>query len=180
MGDFNIDISTSCYYRKINTVAKHSNLNQLIKDYTRVTDKTKTIIDLAFISNPDRVSSSGVHSIGLSDHSLIYLIRKNKKVKVPPKIIKFCSMKNFDQASFINSLKKTNWNHVCNCYDVNKALDVWQSLFNKVCDEHAPIKGCGMGPWLVLVSPYFRENVVATCKIGSFLCSLDNLLQKKT
>ena len=40
-------------------------------------------------------------------------------------------------------------------------------------------KGCGMGPWLVLVSPCFRENVVTTCKIGSFLCSLDNLLQKK-
>ena len=35
-----------------------------------------------------------------------------------------------------------------------------------------------MGPWLVLVSPCFRENVVATCKIGSFVCSLDNLLQK--
>ena len=35
-----------------------------------------------------------------------------------------------------------------------------------------------MGPWLVLVSPCFRANVVATCKIGSFLCSLDNLLQK--
>ena len=39
-------------------------------------------------------------------------------------------------------------------------------------------KGCGMGPWLVLVSPCFRENVVATCKIGSFLYSLDNILQK--
>ena len=35
-----------------------------------------------------------------------------------------------------------------------------------------------MGPWLVLVSPCFKENVVATCNIGSFLCSLDNLLQK--
>ena len=35
-----------------------------------------------------------------------------------------------------------------------------------------------MGPWLVFVSPCFRENVVATCKIVSFLCSLDNLLQK--
>ena len=32
-----------------------------------------------------------------------------------------------------------------------------------------------MGPLLVLVSPCFRENVVVTCKIGSFLCSLDNL-----
>ena len=29
-----------------------------------------------------------------------------------------------------------------------------------------------------VVSPCFRENVVATCKIGSFLYSLDNLLQK--
>ena len=35
-----------------------------------------------------------------------------------------------------------------------------------------------MGPWLVLVSPCFRKNVVATCKLWSFLCSLDNLLQK--
>ena len=35
-----------------------------------------------------------------------------------------------------------------------------------------------MGPLLVLVSPWFRENVVVTSKIGSFLCSLDNLLQK--
>ena len=35
-----------------------------------------------------------------------------------------------------------------------------------------------MGPLLVLVSPCFRENVVVTCKIGSFLCGLDNLLQK--
>ena len=43
------------------------------------------------------------------------------------------------------------------------------------------VKGCGMGTWLALVSPCFRENVVATYKIGSFLsclCSLDNLLQK--
>ena len=40
------------------------------------------------------------------------------------------------------------------------------------------VKGCGMGPWLVLVSPCFRENEVATCKIGSFLWSLYNLLQK--
>ena len=39
------------------------------------------------------------------------------------------------------------------------------------------IKGCGMGTLFVLVSPWFRENEVVTCKIGSFLCSLDNLLQ---
>ena len=35
-----------------------------------------------------------------------------------------------------------------------------------------------MGPPLVLVSRCFRENVVVTCKIGSFLCSLGNLLEE--
>ena len=39
-------------------------------------------------------------------------------------------------------------------------------------------KGCWMGTLFVLFSPCFRENVVVTCKIGSFLCSLDNSLQK--
>ena len=35
-----------------------------------------------------------------------------------------------------------------------------------------------MGPPLVLVSRCFRENVVVTCKIGSLLCSLGNLLEE--
>ena len=39
-------------------------------------------------------------------------------------------------------------------------------------------KGCGMGSRLVPVSLCFGKNVVATCKFGSFLCCLDNLLQK--
>ena len=39
------------------------------------------------------------------------------------------------------------------------------------------LNGCAMGPLLVLVSPCFREIVVVTCKIVSFLCSFDNLLQ---
>ena len=55
-------------------------------------------------------------------------------------------------------------------------------IFCQILEAPSPslerVKGCGMGPWLVLVSPCFRENVVATCKIGSFLCNLDNLLQK--
>ena len=52
------------------------------------------------------------------------------------------------------------------------------SLYIETIKTHVRVKGCGMGPLLVLVSPCFRENVVATCKIGSFLCSIHSLLQK--
>ena len=55
--------------------------------------------------------------------------------------------------------------------------------FEDVSDQSYPLlqrslKGCGMGTLFVLVCPCFRGKVVVTCKIGSFLCSLDNLLQK--
>ena len=40
------------------------------------------------------------------------------------------------------------------------------------------IKSTQMGPLLAPVCPCFRENVIVTCKIVSFLCSLDNFLLK--
>ena len=74
---------------------------------------------------------------------------------------------------FIKSTQK-RLNFACDNYIFPKTRThksrLWTPYFAR--------KGCGMGPWLVLVSPCFRENVVATCKIGSFLWSLDNLLQK--
>ena len=35
-----------------------------------------------------------------------------------------------------------------------------------------------MGPLLALACRNFRENVINTCKIGSFSCTLDNFLLK--
>ena len=67
-------------------------------------------------------------------------------------------------------------------WSIPKLTTQLRLLFKKsycvLATDGIEFKGCGMGPWLVLVSPCFRENIVATCKIGSFLCSLDNLLQK--
>ena len=67
------------------------------------------------------------------------------------------------------------------CNDVTSPISlsvIGLSCLFLFCGQKILFKGCGMGPWLVLVSPCFRENVLATCKIESFLCSLDNLLQK--
>ena len=75
-------------------------------------------------------------SCGLSDHSLIYLVRKNKKVQVPSKTIKYRSMRNFDDNEFVNSIKNKNWDMVLNYDDVNDAFDVWKQLFNNVYVIH--------------------------------------------
>ena len=66
------------------------------------------------------------------------------------------------------------------CSSMTAHLEMYELDLSMALKMHYLVwlKGCGMGPWFVLVSPCFRENAVATWKIGSFLCSLDNLLQK--
>ena len=43
---------------------------------------------------------------------------------------------------------------------------------------YVTFKATQMGPLFVLVCPCFKENVIVTCKIGSFLCRLDDFLLK--
>jgi len=139
VGDFNLDISKPPNSKKINNFAKNSNLNQLIHDYTRINDKTKTIIDLAFVSRPETIIRSGVHSLGLSDHNLIYVVRKCKQIKLPPKITKSRSFKHFNEIDFLETLNSNNWNEVLNISDVNNAWSHWSNMFNSACNKHAPI-----------------------------------------
>ena len=50
-------------------IAEVYGLDQLITEYTRITDKSSTLTDLIFANTPDRVVCSGVSDIGISDHS---------------------------------------------------------------------------------------------------------------
>ena len=94
------------------------------------------------MSKTDKVSSSGVHSLGLSDHSMIYIVRKHKKVRVPPKFIKSRSFKNFNKHEFIETIKQSNWNYVSDKLNIEDedAYNTLQDMFNNDCDIHCPIK----------------------------------------
>jgi hypothetical protein len=140
LGDFNLDQCKACNSKKINNVARNSHMKQLISDYTRITNTSRTKLDLVFVSRPELVVSSGAHSLGLSDHSLIFVVRKHRQIKLPPRTVKSRCYKNFNDANFINAVRNIDWYQI-NCIDnVNNALSKWQALFTEVCDTHAPFK----------------------------------------
>ena len=95
LGDFNLDQVKAGNLKKVTSLANNSNMKQIITDYTRITETSKTKIDLIFVSKPELIISSGVHSLGLSDHSLTYAVRKCNRLKLPPKIVKSRCFKNF-------------------------------------------------------------------------------------
>ena len=115
-------------------------MTQIINDYTRITNVSKSKIDLIFVSRPELVVTSGVHSLGLSDHSLVYVVRKHKQIKQPPRIVKTRCFKNFNDNDFFDSIDDIDWSQIYCIDDVNAALDKWQSLFTDVCNTHAPLK----------------------------------------
>ena len=75
LGDFNTNVSKGpeCgLKRKLTSFMNTFNMTQVIKDSTRVTDTTKSIIDLIMVSDADKISQQGVLPSGLSDHFIIY------------------------------------------------------------------------------------------------------------
>jgi hypothetical protein len=67
--------------KKIKTLYELYLLSQLIDEATRVTMTTSSLIDHIVTNTPEKISDSGVIHTGLSDHSLVFAIRKISVVK---------------------------------------------------------------------------------------------------
>ena len=58
---------------RIATLASTYQFEQMIKEPTRVTSTSRTLIDLAFCNKPELITMSGVDHHGKIDHNLIYV-----------------------------------------------------------------------------------------------------------
>ena len=77
VGDLNCDlISVSNYTKRLNDLLNVFQMTQLIKEPTRITNTSATLIDVAIASKPENICRSGVLHIGISDRSLIYVCKK--------------------------------------------------------------------------------------------------------
>ena len=69
----------STMFKSYEGVLKLFDFVQLIKEHTRVTSTSKSIIDHILCNVSEKVCQSGVISLGLSDHYLTFCTRKTTK-----------------------------------------------------------------------------------------------------
>ena len=80
MGDFNIDLQ-SCSNSKWLNLIQLFDLTQFVKEPTRVTESSSTIIDHAYSSDSANITECFVPSYAISDHFPICFTRKvNSKI----------------------------------------------------------------------------------------------------
>ena len=93
LGDFNCDLrsisTTKCDPTafKLLHIFDALNLQNIVKEPTRETPSSSTLIELIVTTRKDLVSSVGTHPLGISDHNLIYSTIMLKNKRPPPKII---------------------------------------------------------------------------------------------
>ena len=127
--------------KKIKSLYELYQLTQLIDEATRITPTTTSLIDHIVTNMPEKISDSGVIHTGISDHSLVFAIRKISIVTKQENTLEIRNMKNFDEGKLIEELLKQHWEYVYFFADDPNAMwKIWKNLFLEVLDKHAPLQ----------------------------------------
>ena len=112
----------------------------MINEPTRETLDTSTSIDHVANNTPANIVDSGVLKISLSDHYLIFCIKKFRGfIQRQPKLIRSRRMKNFDYESFLFDLGQIDWDGIVRNNDnVHDAVQQWSTTLSLVIEMHAP------------------------------------------
>ena len=144
MGDVNCNImgenhsSLRAKYTDVNNLYTMEHINT--DKPTRVTHNSATLIDHMLTNNMNFVKSCGVLHLGMSDHSLSYLIWKGNFPKSGPRYVEYRNMKRFNVDDFKRDLSEQSWDSIRDCVDLNETVCKWESLFTQIVNKHMPIR----------------------------------------
>ena len=87
-----------------------------------------------------QVQKAGVMESLISDHDIVYVTLRLKKARTKPVFITTRSFKHYNREAFYNDVALAPWSVVDSFGDVEDKLYAFNSLFNEILDQHAPIK----------------------------------------
>ena len=98
----------------------------MIEESTRVTSHSSTLIGHFYTNSPDKIVIS-VTKLTISDHYLIYGIRKFRTLKGTSNIIEFRDFKHFNEEHFLDDVRNQN---LLNLYSYDDPYRMWH--FGKI------------------------------------------------
>lgn len=139
LGDLNVDFLKPNDNKEIKLSLKENGFTQIIKEATRVTNESRTLIDIIATNRPATIADSTVIQSSISDHDLVACRRKLNHQKFSPKTIKCRDYKSYDPYAMNLEFDSVNWLPVLTAPDVNIALNIFNVIVKGIFDRHAPI-----------------------------------------
>ena len=154
MGDFNIDLSNLQDPNAISVVENlqnHGYLQKIVETTRHAKNNRPTLIDHIYTISEHVLEASNV-SLNISDHDLVYVIRKKAKTEKVKLSFKGRSYRHYDKDLFQANLINRNWELF---YSYDNADLAWNSLLEAITqeiDELCPIRDIKIkkkkDPWI--------------------------------
>mgnify|MGYP002803411981 CR=1 FL=1 len=87
LGDFNVNYLKGNENKDFKALFPLYGFTQLMKQATRISKDTSTLIDIILSNNPTTIGKSGVFMNCLSDHEMVGCIRKLHQARFAAKVI---------------------------------------------------------------------------------------------
>lgn len=156
LGDLNCDMLQSpkkWQAERLSDIINDFNCQQIIKNPTRVTELSQTLIDVIITNDCSKIQESGIVQVTISDHYMVYCIRGRQKEK--PQKHKFKYFRNWKKVNWDvikHELNELNWESILQCTDCQISCDNLYHIITGKIDKHAPPKKCRIknytSPWI--------------------------------
>ena len=154
LGDFNIDISDPNSPNAISLIEnfQHFGLSQKITKCTRHSrNNNSTLIDHMY-TNSEYIRESGNVTLNISDHDLVYLVRKKNRPERVKLSFRGRSYRDYDRETFQGYLTALNWDHFYGCNDVDQAWSILLGNIQAEIELMCPLKNIKIKkqkePWI--------------------------------
>ena len=131
LGDLNanmLDISNNATKNLISIMEQYQ-LTQTINTPTRKTMNSSSLLDVCLTPTPEKLITSRVVPITLSDHYMIVVVRKinNHSKRKCHKKVEFRNLKHFNVENFQADLRSQEWELLDNQSCVDKMCEIWKT-----------------------------------------------------
>ena len=169
MGDFNVDLLKADKHPDSSTfldLFESYNLMPKIIFPTRVTSRSRTLIDNIFTNLLDQATISGNLDLSISDHLPQFLVTPIYNNAVPKKHnIMIRDMKRFNKENFVNDIQNINWDELLAFeQNIDHSFDSFLNKVNEILDKHAPLKRANKKELKIQQKPWITGGILCSIK----------------
>ena len=140
LGDYNLNYLNKTEKSKLDIFASNSGLEVVyLRDATRCTDKTFTLIDYCFISKDEIIACNVTTTPFNSDHFLV-IFESNLSLKSESDKITMRNFLFFSRSKLNRDLALAEWWRIYQCENGNDMFDSFIDFFEKIVEKHAPVQ----------------------------------------
>ena len=166
LGDLNINLSLQLNNNQLGDICHLFDMDQLIREPTRITLSSSTIIDLILTTNPKLHVRSGIVNYNISDHYPVYTVLQFPSgPQSKPRQFKLRDYKNFNTHLFSRELSR-EFQNLDVTDDISTLWETFKSKLSNTSQKHAPIKEIRVkdrnNPWFnrdILEAQYKRDHL---------------------